>query len=199
MFKIRASQAGKLMTNPRTKGETLSKTTISYLEEWVKEKLYGQRKDIHNKYLTKGIEVEDESIQLASDYFGWFMSEKNEAHFEDDFFTGTPDVILDDMVVDIKSSWNCFTFPLFDTEITNKDYFYQLQVYMHLTGLKKAMLCYCLVDTPIDLDMDAVSYEDVPVKYRIKSFEIDYDEAVIEKLITRVKEARAYINTNLSL
>ena len=31
-----------------------------------------------------------------------------------------------------------FSFPLFETELPEKDYFYQAQVYMHLTGKKKA-------------------------------------------------------------
>ena len=42
-FKIRASCAGLIMTNPRSKSETLSKTCITYLEIWVKEQI----KQIH--------------------------------------------------------------------------------------------------------------------------------------------------------
>ena len=50
-FKCRASALGKLMTNPRSKSETLSQTTKSYLEEWVKEQIYGIKKQINSKYL----------------------------------------------------------------------------------------------------------------------------------------------------
>jgi len=199
MFKIRASQAGKIMTNSRKKGE-LSKTTQSYLQDYIKEQLYGQRKQIESKYLTKGIEVEDDAIQLAADHLGWFMAEKNEKHFHDDFFTGTPDLIVEDVVIDIKSSWDCFTFPLFDTEIPNKDYYYQLQVYMHLTGLKKAKLVYCLMDTPPDLyGANEVSYENVDNKYRVKVFDIIYNQYDIQELQTRVKECREFIKSNLTL
>ena len=38
-FKIRCSAIGKIMTNPRSKTETLSKTTKTYLEEWSKEQI----------------------------------------------------------------------------------------------------------------------------------------------------------------
>ena len=33
-FKIRASAVGKIMTNAKKKGE-LSKTTLSYVDEWI--------------------------------------------------------------------------------------------------------------------------------------------------------------------
>ena len=42
------------------------------------------------------------------------------------------------------------------TEIPTKDYFYQLQGYMWLTGKQEAMLCYCLVDTPIEMVEDEI-------------------------------------------
>jgi hypothetical protein len=197
MFKIRASQAGKIMTNSRKKGE-LSKTTQSYLQEWLKESIYGQRKEIESKYLTKGIEVEEDAIELAGDHLGWFMPEKNERNFEDEYFTGTPDVILGDTVIDIKSPWDCFTFPLFDTEIPNKDYYYQLQVYMHLTGLKKAQLVYVLMDTPTDLyGANQISYENVDTKYRVKVFDIIYNQYDIQELQNRVEECRNYLNSLL--
>ena len=139
-FKIRASASGKLMTKPRSKSEVLSKTTMTYLQEWTKQEVYGFRKSISSKYLDKGNAVEDDAIDYAAKKLGWLFASKNDEYFEDDFFCGTPDVILEDKIIDIKSSWDCFTFPLFEDEIPNKDYFYQLQVYMHLTGKKMAEL-----------------------------------------------------------
>ena len=65
MFKIRASSAGKLMTNPKNKTETLSETTKTYLEEYLKEQIYGVRKEIDSKYITKGIELEDDAIDFV--------------------------------------------------------------------------------------------------------------------------------------
>jgi len=193
-FKIRASASGKLMTKPRSKSEVLSKTTITYLQEWAKQEVYGVRKSILSKYLDKGNAVEDEAIDYATQELGWLFASKNDEYFEDDFFCGTPDVILEDKIIDIKSSWDCFTFPLFEDDIPNKDYYYQLQVYMHLTGKRKAELVYCLMNTPSELEYDEpVDYTYVDSKYRIKSFSIDYDEDVIEQIKEAVLNSRNYI------
>ena len=193
-FKIRASASGKLMTKPRSKSEVLSKTTKSYLQEWVKEKIYGFRKNIKSKYLTKGNEVEDAAIDYASENLGWLFALKNEEYFEDEYFCGTPDVILEDTIVDIKSSWDCFSFPLFFDVIPNKDYYYQLQTYMHLTGKRKAQLCYVLMNTPEDLEYGETNdYSQIDSKYRIKTFDIDYDEEVIAEMQEKVNQARDYI------
>ena len=189
-FKIRASASGKLMTKSRSKDGALSKTALSYVHDWYKEQIYGVKKNIDNKYLRKGISVEDNAIDYAAKELGWLFAEKNEDYFEDAHFCGTPDVILDDTIIDIKSSWDCFTFPLFEDEIPNKDYYYQLQTYMALTGLKKAQLVYVLMDTPESIERDAVSYESVESKYRIKIFYVDYDEEVVESMRDKVQYVR---------
>ena len=112
------------------------------------------------------------------------------------FFCGTPDLILEDEVLDIKNSWDCFTFPLFENEIPTKDYFYQLQVYMHLTGKRKARLVYVLLNTPEDLTWEKQNdYSSLDKKYRIKTFSIEYDESVIEDLKQRVINIREFIKT----
>ena len=193
-FKIRASASGKLAVNSRSKNDLLSKTTKSYIEEWLAGEIYGVRKQIKSKYLDKGNAVEDAAIDYASEELGWLFAIKNEEYFEDEYFCGTPDVMLEDKIIDIKSSWDCFTFPLFDEEIPNKDYFYQLQVYMHLTGKRKAQLCYVLMNTPEDLAYgETEDYTDIDSKYRIKTFDIDYDEEVIEMLQEKVLISRKYI------
>lgn len=195
LFKARASSSGKLMTKPRSKSEVLSKTTKSYLEEWTKEQIYGVRKNIQSKYLTKGNEVEDDAIVYASAEKGWLFAEKNEEYFEDDYFCGTPDVILEDKIIDIKSSWDCFSFPLFYNGIPNKDYYYQLQTYMHLTGKRKAQLVYVLMNTPEELTFEeSHDYSEINSKYRIKIFDIEYDGDVIYELAQQVKKSRQYIN-----
>jgi len=195
-FKCRASAGGHLMTNARTKKEILSKTTISYLEDWLKESIYNVRKEIKNKYLTKGLDLEDMAIDKAIDWLDLPMILKNEKNFEDDFFTGTPDIITKDEVLDIKCSWDCFTFPLFEKEIPTKGYEYQLQIYMHLTGLKKARLVYVLLNTPDELTWeDKKDYNSLDKKYRIKTFSLDYNEEIIKDLQTRIINVREYIKT----
>ena len=195
-FKIRASGSGSLMTNPRNKKELLSETTKTFVKDWLKESIYGVRKNIKNKYLTKGIKLEDTAIDKAIEWLDLPFEIKNEQFFEDDFFTGTPDIITDDEVLDIKCSWDCFTFPLFEDEIPTKDYIYQLQVYMHLTGNKKARLVYVLLNTPDELKWEEKhDYSHLDKKYRIKTFSLEYDETIIEDLKTRVLNVREYIKT----
>jgi len=195
-FKIRASASGKIMTNARSKNELISETTKTYVKEWLIEKIYGIRKEIKSKYLTKGLKLEDTAIDKAIEWLDLPFTLKNEKFFEDEFFCGTPDLIVNDVVYDIKCSWDAFTFPLFETEIPNKDYFYQLQVYMHLTGCKKAVLTYVLLNTPEELTYeDKHNYDNMDKKYRIKTFEIDYSEEVIADLQQRVTNIREYLKT----
>jgi hypothetical protein len=197
-FKCRASALGKLMTSPRSKSETLSQTTKSYLEEWVKEQIYGVKKQINSKYIQKGLALEDTAIEFYSVAENKSFMIKNLDHFEDDFFTGTPDCIFEDVVYDFKTSWDCYTFPLFD-EVPDMGYYYQLQVYMHLMGLKKAKLVYTLQDTPDYLTYEEpVSYSHVENKYRIKEFDIDYDPEVIETAKAKIIECRDYVKELLS-
>ena len=195
-FKIRASASGKIMTNARSKSELISETTKTYVKEWLIEKIYGIRKEIKSKYLTKGLKLEDTAIDKAIEWLDLPFTLKNEKFFEDDFFCGTPDLIVNDVVYDIKCSWDAFTFPLFETEIPNKDYFYQLQVYMHLTGCKKAVLTYVLLNTPEELTYeDKHNYDNMDKKNRIKTFEFDYSEEVIADLQQRVTNIREYLKT----
>lgn len=194
LFKCRASAGGYLATNPKLKSETLSETTKTYLQEWMKERIFGMRKEINTKQINKGLEFEDLAIDKAIDWLDLEFAVKNTDKFEDDYFTGEPDLLLSDTVVDIKNSWDCWTFPMFEDEIPTKGYFYQLQIYMHLTGLKKAKLVYVLLNTPSTPYSLEIDYSHVENKYRIKAFDFEYDETVIEQLKQRVISAREYIN-----
>lgn len=191
-FKLRASASGTLM--PNGKNSLISVGGKTYLKEWVMSQIYGQEKQIKSKYIDKGNMQEDAAISFAIKMLDVHFALKNEKNFEDDFFTGTPDIILNDCIIDIKNSWDCFTFPLLESEIPNSDYYYQLQVYMHLTGKRKAILCYVLMDVPAT-NWDAGIIYDVPDELRIKTFNIEYDHAVIETLTAKVIEARQFIST----
>jgi hypothetical protein len=195
-FKIRSSAAGKLMTSARSKNELLSETTKSYAKEWLTEQIYGFRKEIKSKYIYKGLVMEDEAIDKAIEWLDLPFAIKNEQYFENDFIKGTPDLIVDGVVYDIKCSWDAYTFPIFENEIPNKDYFYQLQCYMHLTGCTKAVLTYVLLNTPEEVVYETPqNYDDLDKKYRIKTFEIDYEPSVIDTLIERVKLTREFLET----
>ena len=219
MLKIRCSAIGKIMTNSRSKSEVLSKTCKSYLQELAIEEMYGIKKEFSSRYTDKGIAVERNSIdliQLVSD-FGFMY--KNEEHFENDFLTGTPDVNTDNILLDVKSSYDATTFPWFEEEIPNKDYYYQLQGYMALCNKRKSVLAYCLVNTPYQIVEDEVrrahwkehlideseelradvearhNFDHIPPEKRIKTFEVRYDKDVVKAIYERIKECRKYYET----
>ena len=195
-FKCRASATGKLMTNARSKSELLSETTKSYVQEWAKEHIYGVKNEIRSKYIEKGLMMEDTAIDKAIEWLDLPFTIKNEKYFEDDFFTGTPDLIVEGVVYDIKCSWSAFSFPLFENEIPTKDYYYQLQTYMHLTGCRKAVLTYVLLNTPQELTYEPQhNYDNIDKKYKIKTFEIEYNQEVIDELKNRINNVREYIKT----
>lgn len=217
-FKIRCSAIGQIMTNGRSKKEILGKTTQGYLQNWFKEQIYNRRKQFSSKYTNKGNIMEDNSLDFIAEQLGYGMLLKNDNYFSNDFMTGTPDVILKDHLIDVKNSWDNFTFPLFETEIPNKDYFYQAQGYMALTGLNSFKLIYVLSDTPIHIieseanrycyqngyeqhDEDVfndflkrMTYSDIDNKYKIKVFEIKRCDETIKAIEERVVECRNYIN-----
>lgn len=193
-FKARASQASKLMTAPRNKSEVLSETTKSYVKEWLIEQIYGFRKEIKSKYIDKGNKLEDAAIDKAIEWLDLDFVMKNEDSFEDEYFTGTPDIITNDEILDIKCSFSPFTFPLLEDVIPTKDYEIQVQVYMHLTGKKKARVVYVLLETPPELNYGEVEdYSNMDKKYRIKDFVVEYDENIILQLQEKVKECRVYL------
>jgi hypothetical protein len=207
------------MTNPRTKGELLSQTAKTYIEEEVLRAKYGIIKTFSSRYTDKGNLVEDEAIEMAANALELGFLYKNHEHFENDFLTGTPDVNTNDILLDVKSSWDATTFPFFATEIPTKDYYYQLQGYMELTGKTEALLVYCLVNTPADMIEDEVrrahwnarlmdesqelrdevlkrhSFDHIPDNRRVKFYKIEKDEQVIAEIKERVELCREYFNT----
>lgn len=154
VMKIRCSSLPKIMTNPRTKGEVLSETAKSEMIKIAKEDFYGYSSQITNKYVEKGIEVEDKSIELLN-AVKLANYKKNVVRLENDFLTGECDINdeLNDEIIDIKSSWSLETFPALPSDINIKDYEMQLRGYMMLYGRSKASVCYCMVSTPEGLTM----------------------------------------------
>ena len=100
-------------------------------------------------------------------------------------------------------------------------YVAQLQVYMNLTGKRKAILAYCLengtmeqinslawkkakddgADEPKidhwDTAESELNYDNLSPELRIEKLEIEYDEDMINNLIEGVKFGREYIKNEL--
>lgn len=151
-FVIRASGASNIMG---VKG--LGQTGETFLEKWLKEYYYNRRVDIKSKYLTKGNICEEDGFTLMALQLNLGMVYKNEKFFKNEYACGTPDLIINDIVYDNKCSWSLDTFPMFG-KAPDKKYWWQLQTYMWLTGTKKAVLAYTLIDAPIELIEQSVKW-----------------------------------------
>jgi hypothetical protein len=217
-MKIRASQIGKLMTSPKTKGGVLSQTAKTYIQDLVKEEFLGIKKEISSKHTDKGIQQEDLAIEMASQVLNLPFALKNTEYFENEFIKGTPDLILEDEIIDIKCSWDGTTFPWFEDELPNKDYFWQLVGYCWLTGRSKARVVYCLVDTPEDIVQDEIrrtswkkfeidvteetenevrakhEFSHISENKRVRAYLIELNEANIEQVKEKLLHAREYYN-----
>lgn len=213
-FKLRASKGSVLLQTGK-----MGAGTKTYVQEWLISQLTGKEKRIDSKYLRSGVEREAASLIRASKYFGVELK-KNTTQLENDFFTGEFDAKTDDMVIDVKSSWDAFTFPLFETE-PDKGYVRQLQIYMDLMGFKKASLVYCLengteemieslswkiakeagADEP-DISHweqaeNELNYDHLPENMRIKVFSFERDDVLIENMKQAVLDCRKYIESEL--
>ena len=146
-MKFRASQLGKLMTSSRTKGEVLGQTAKSYIIEQAKQDFYGYRTQLMNKYVLKGIEQEQDSIDILNGVrFQNYL--KNEQRAENEYLTGCCDIITEDSIIDIKSSWSLETFPATTFELKDlNDYEWQGRAYMWLYDRPTFELCYVMVST----------------------------------------------------
>ena len=190
-MKIRSSALGKIMTNPRKKTEVLSATCKTYIKELVKEDLFNYRTTIDSKYLTKGIDMEDTSIDLYNEVHGTLYL-KNTERLSNEFITGECDINAEDKIIDIKSSWSLETFPASPDDVNNKDYEWQLRAYMWLYDKPKAELAYCMVSTPDyllkewdNLDIHKVDKHDPFLRVTTISFERDRDKErdIIDRVI----------------
>jgi hypothetical protein len=221
---IRASSVGYLMTEPQSKADKeaglLSKTAQKHLlDVYIAEK-YGRKKDIQTKQMKKGIEVEQDSIDLLSMYLKMPFN-KNEQRFTNDFITGLPDIIDNDRIIDIKSSYDLWTFIGNIPDKLDSLYYWQMQSYMWLANAKSAIIAYCLVNTPSSIieqekyymlkKMDVateenpeyvreamkiefnMSFDDISIDERVLMFNVSRNEDDILRIQQKVEKAREFL------
>lgn len=123
----------------------------TYCKEWVGYMIDGRRKEVKSKYIDKGNIVEEDSFTIMSVQLGLGMVYKNEERRSNAFLEGECDVASKGVIYDNKASWEYGNFPMWETENQNKGYEQQLQGYMELWDVDKAVLCYTLVDCPESL------------------------------------------------
>lgn len=134
-------------------GDTGKKRAIyTYLEY-----KYGRRKQIKSKYLEKGTLCEPESFGIIKNVLGLDLS-KNEERIDNEFLSGECDAISENCVVDLKNSWDIWTFH--DSIIKyNTDYEWQLRCYMELYQKGESKLIYTLINAPDSMVLAALEKE----------------------------------------
>jgi len=192
---FRASLLADIMTDPKAKGETLSVGAKTAITKLAKEAVYGYDERISSKPMQKGIQVEDQSIELLNSVL--FTSyTKNTERKTNEWITGECDIFTGSKIIDIKSSWSLATFPALAEDGENKTYTWQLAAYMWLWDVDSAAIAYCLVSTPEEL----IGYEDrqlhiidhITPEMRVTLVNQERDKAMEAKIIEKVEAGREY-------
>lgn len=223
-IKIHCSSLGKLLTEPKSKADKdngeLSATARTHLIEVYARELYDFKKELNNKYITKGNEVEEEGINELSLHLRYPM-EKNEVTYSNEYLVGTPDIVTNNLVIDLKSSFDWVT--LLSNIPSELDPMYVAQVngYLDLLGYDTGYIAYILLDTPESIrnkekfyllsSMDVISEESPafvkaweekeknmifsnhPIEERILLFEVKKDQELLEKAKQKVVKAREFL------
>lgn len=193
-FRIRCSSLGKIMTEPKSKTETLSVGAKTYIRDLARADIFGVDPQVSSKAMDKGLRVEDESIRLYNSVF-FTSHKKNTERRTDDYLTGECDIAAG-KIIDIKSSWSIETFPIALIDCIDSGYEWQLRGYMKLWDRPAAQVAYCLVDTPEELigyeDPEAHQVSHLPEHLRVTVWDIERDAEKEERIAEKVKAARLY-------
>jgi hypothetical protein len=198
MLKIRCSSLSKIMTEPKSKSETLSVGAKTYVEELAKEFVYGFERVVTSKEMEKGQLVEAHSIQLINEVF--FTSyTKNTERRENEWITGECDIYVPGRkIIDVKSPWSLATFPATMFAGQDKDYEWQLRGYCMLWDVPLGEINYAMVNTPDEL----IRFEDPGMHYvdhidpslRITRVPYERDRSLEDKIKEKVEATRKYFN-----
>jgi len=184
-----------IMAKPKAAGEVLSVGAKTYIEQLAKEHVYGYREQITSKYMEKGLMVEDQSIELFNSVF-FTDYRKNTQRVTSDILTGEADIVDDDLIIDIKSSWSLATFPATQETAHKSEYEWQGRAYMMLYGKPKFTLSYCLVSTPEELiryEQEDLHFVDhIPAHMRITTVDYDRDLEIEKQIEAKCKAGQQY-------
>jgi hypothetical protein len=199
----------------------LSDTAKSAIIDVYLDKKEGRKKIITNKFTIKGNEQEDLSIAVYASFTQKWIK-KNEKVYKNDWLEGTPDVVLEDKILEIKTKFDRFTFAKTDKTKALEQYYWQVQGYLLLTNKQQAELVLTCVDSDdftiynevkkeayvqgIDFDSQAYqelenqirhnhTYNDLQVEEKLKIIPIDRNEEDINRLKTQINRARSFLSS----
>jgi hypothetical protein len=195
MLKFRASSLADIMTEPKSKTAVLSEGAKTAIEKLAKEFVYGYDSIVSTKYMTKGIECEDQSIELLNSVL-FTDYKKNTERRTNDYVTGECDIFTGNSIIDIKSSWSLDTFPVLSEEGENNTYKWQLATYMWLWDVDTAKIAYCMVSTPENLigheDKQLHIVDHIQPELRVTIVHQERKKDMESKIVEKVEAARDY-------
>jgi hypothetical protein len=163
-MKVELAELIKKQANPE-----LPEGAKTHCKKWLKTYLFGRREELNNKYVVKGNEQEDEAFTLMALQLNLGMVYKNTEYRENEYICGTCDLDLITKGFDNKCSWSLDTFPMFENDIPDKRYWWQLQNYaIRYDAWTDLSLCYTLVNASELQVLTAIKYADTDNdKYKI--------------------------------
>ncbi len=142
----------------------LSKGAKTYLRKLRREIKFNRRKVLKSKFLTKGLELEEDAITFLSLYHGEFF-ENNKGRLNDDYFTGEADITQG---YDTKVSWELDSLPDPEEPLPNV-YEFQNRVYMRLYNKEKWTTSAILLDITPHALQDKIYREGFEAKWAGKT------------------------------
>jgi hypothetical protein len=117
--------------------------------------------------------------------------------------TGECDILTNEKIIDIKTSWSLDTFPELPEDIDSKEYEFQGRAYMMLYERHEFELVYCMVST---WDEFLTQYDDKSIhkvdhidpRFRITSVTFERDFEIENQIIERCKLATDYYNERIN-
>lgn len=197
-YLFRPSSIGRLMTEPRTQKEgPLSVGAKTYIRELAAQEIFGVQFEVSSKQMEKGIQCEQDSIDLLNYVRGLNLT-KNTERRTDDFMTGECDLFDVDnrRGHDLKTSWSLATFPISEEGCIDKLYEWQMRAYMRLWDADEWEVNYAMVNTPEDLmryePLTLHIVDHIPPEHRITTWLIKRDMEKEAAMIEKIKHARVF-------
>ncbi len=195
----------------------LSETCKTHLAEIYTTVTTGRKKILKNKFIEKGLLLEEDAITQYCLLNGIFLK-KNKERRNNGFIEGEIDLEEEDCVTDTKVNWDIFTFDRTVLKL-NKMYMWQCKGYAILWGKQKGKISYNLLNTPEHLIIreekillnDWVgtkeeyeeackelrfnhTYDDLPTERKERSYIVNLEVGDKEKIESRVIECRKFLN-----
>lgn len=200
--KPRKTDADRALLLPY-KEASLSAGAKTYLNTLAKQEVYGYRKELDVKYLSKGLACEQAAIDLLN-YLRFKSYEKNTERRESEYLTGECDIYVPGVkTIDTKVAWSLDTFPAVSEDAHDSLYEWQGRGYMKLWDVPEHEVAYALLDTPEELirweqrDLHIVSH--IPPELRLTSITYQRCPALEAKMDAKCAVAMQYLLRRIEL